>query len=83
MNATISVFVICVEAFIYLFLYNLHECTVKSVPQRCFDKKGVPQICCKFAGEHPCEYAISSVNNLKLDSHLSKNFVLYASLKAL
>ena len=29
MNAKISVFVICVEAIIYLLLYNLHECTFK------------------------------------------------------
>ena len=26
MNAKVSVFVICVEAIIYLLLYNLHEC---------------------------------------------------------
>ena len=29
MNAKISVFVICVEAIIYLLLYNLHDCTFK------------------------------------------------------
>ena len=28
-NAKISVFVICVEAIIYLLLYNLHDCTFK------------------------------------------------------
>ena len=27
MNAKISLFVICVEAIIYLLLYNLHDCT--------------------------------------------------------
>ena len=27
MNANISVFVICVEAIIYLFLCDLHDCT--------------------------------------------------------
>ena len=27
MNAKISVFVICVEAIIYLLSYNLHDCT--------------------------------------------------------
>ena len=27
MNAKISVFVICVEAIIYLLLHNLHDCT--------------------------------------------------------
>ena len=27
MNASISEFVICVEAIIYLLLYNLHDCT--------------------------------------------------------
>ena len=27
MDAKISVFVICVEAIIYLLLYNLHDCT--------------------------------------------------------
>ena len=30
MNVKISVFVICVEAIIYLLLYNLHDCTFKS-----------------------------------------------------
>ena len=29
MNAKISVFVICVEATVYLFLYNLHDGTFK------------------------------------------------------
>ena len=29
MNAKISVLVICVEAIIYLLLYNLHDCTFK------------------------------------------------------
>ena len=29
MNAKVSVFVICVEAIIYLLLYNLHDCTFK------------------------------------------------------
>ena len=27
MNAKIAVLVICVEAIIYLLLYNLHDCT--------------------------------------------------------
>ena len=27
MNAKVSAFVICVEAIIYLLLYNLHDCT--------------------------------------------------------
>ena len=31
MNAKISVFVICVEAIIYLLLYNLHDCTFSSI----------------------------------------------------
>ena len=31
MNAKISVFVICVEAIIYLLLYNLHDCTFKGI----------------------------------------------------
>ena len=30
MNAKISVFVICVEAIIYLLLYNLRDCTFKT-----------------------------------------------------
>ena len=29
MNATITVFIICVGAIIYLLLYNLHDCTFK------------------------------------------------------
>ena len=29
MNVKIPVFVICVEAIIYLLLYNLHDCTFK------------------------------------------------------
>ena len=31
MNAKISLFVICVEAIIYLLLYNLHGCAIKYV----------------------------------------------------
>ena len=31
MNAKISVFVICVEAIIYLLLCNLHDCTFNNV----------------------------------------------------
>ena len=31
MNAKISVFFICVEAIIYLLLYNLHDCTFNSL----------------------------------------------------
>ena len=31
MNAKISVFVICVEAIIYLLLYSLHDCTFKNL----------------------------------------------------
>ena len=31
MNAKISVFVICVEAIIYVLLYNLHHCTFKKI----------------------------------------------------
>ena len=30
-NAKISVFVICVEAIIYLLLHNLHDCTFKKI----------------------------------------------------
>ena len=29
MNAKISVFVICVEAIVYMLLYNLHDCNFK------------------------------------------------------
>ena len=29
MNAKMSVFVICVEATIYFWFYNLHDCTFK------------------------------------------------------
>ena len=29
MNAKISVFIICLEAIIYLLLYNLQDCTFK------------------------------------------------------
>ena len=29
MNTKISMFLICVEAIIYLLLYNLHDCTFK------------------------------------------------------
>ena len=30
MDWKLSVFVICVEAIVYLLLYNLHNCTFKS-----------------------------------------------------
>ena len=33
MNAKISVFVFCIEAIIYLLLYNLHDCTFKNILQ--------------------------------------------------
>ena len=36
MNAKISVFVICIEATIYLLLYDLHDCTFKVVPLKLF-----------------------------------------------
>ena len=31
MNAKISVFVVCVEAIIYLLLYNLHDRTLSAI----------------------------------------------------
>ena len=31
MNAKMSVFVICVEAIIYMLLYSLHDCTFKDL----------------------------------------------------
>ena len=33
MNAKISVSVICVEAIIYLLLYNLHDCTFEKTDE--------------------------------------------------
>ena len=39
MTAKISVFVTCVEAIIYLLLYNLHDCTFKcQLPHIPFDQ---------------------------------------------
>ena len=42
MNAKTLMFVICVEAYIYLLLYNLHYCTFKLLQswQRELDKSG-------------------------------------------
>ena len=35
MNAKLSVFVICIEAIIYMLLYNFHDCTFKiSIPHQ-------------------------------------------------
>ena len=34
MNAKTSVLVVCVEAMIYLLLYNLHECTLNFLPAK-------------------------------------------------
>ena len=34
MNAKISAFVICVQAIIYLLLYNLHDCTLKKEAEK-------------------------------------------------
>ena len=34
----ISVFVICVEAIIYLLLYNLHDCTFKRKENKIFQE---------------------------------------------
>ena len=31
MNAKISVFVICVEAIVYLLLFDLYDCTFKEI----------------------------------------------------
>ena len=39
MNAKISLIIICVEAIIYLLLYNLHDCTFKSETNEIFEKK--------------------------------------------
>ena len=33
-TARISLFVICVEAVIYLLLYKLHDCTVKGIDEK-------------------------------------------------
>ena len=33
-TARISLFVICVEAIIYLLLYKLHDCTVKGIDEK-------------------------------------------------
>ena len=41
MNAEISVFVICVEAIKYLLLYNLHDCTFKSLFVKNMNIKGI------------------------------------------
>ena len=37
MNAKISVFVICIEAIIYLLLYTLHDCIFNTMADR-FDQ---------------------------------------------
>ena len=39
MNAKTSDFVICIEAIIYLLLYNLHDCTFKNIYMRTFALK--------------------------------------------
>ena len=45
MNAKISVFVICVEAIIYLLLYNLHDCTFKgSSTERLYQELGLESL---------------------------------------
>ena len=39
MNAKISALVICVEAIIYLLLYNLHDCTFNYKKKKIFKKE--------------------------------------------
>ena len=39
MNTNISMFVICVEAIIYLLFYNFHDCTFKLDKQLYFTKQ--------------------------------------------
>ena len=43
MNVKISVFIICVEAIIYLLLYNLHDCTFKELNYLCKHIKKIYQ----------------------------------------
>ena len=42
MNAKISVFVICVEAIVYLLLYNLHDCTFNISYREIAAKRAAP-----------------------------------------
>ena len=37
MNPKVLVLAICVEALIYLLLYNLHDCNFKIIDDRFFD----------------------------------------------
>ena len=57
MNAEISVFDICVEAIIYLLLYNLHDCTLKVAVMKALNKKCLWQ-------HLGCAVRISSINPL-------------------
>ena len=38
MNAKISIFVICVEAIIYLLLYNLHDRTFNVISKTTYER---------------------------------------------
>ena len=69
MNVKISVFVICVEAIIYLLLYNLHECTFNSwhhnyetSMKMCWETVNVPTKCSSNL------WVIKVNNNLEITS---------------
>ena len=64
MNARISVLVICVEAIIYLLLYNFHDCTFKD--KRDNDYYAMKS-CCGF---------LYFVNNLKPKSQKKSSFTI-------
>ena len=56
MNAKISVFVICVEAIIYLLLYNLRDCTfdIDKILTKYFNRsyRTPPQVFCILMNVH-------------------------------
>ena len=74
MNATVSVFANCLEAIIYLLLFNLHNCTIKAIlyrwdhcQKRAFDTKTNPTTSLL----PPCGAAINFL--LKKATKISRN----------
>ena len=69
MNSKMSVFVICVEVFMYLLLHNLHDCAFKKNVDR------VSKVL-KSSKPHP-QYMVSMKEHLNIQHLLFKYLVFF------
>ena len=76
MNVKTSVFVIFVDAFIYLLLYNLHDCTFNTHMTPLHRKN--PMQCCprgsgqRCTGKNPVQYCLNRIWSLFGDFYLDQ-----------